>query len=1048
MRKLFTLLSAACCICVMFATEPMPVANAGFQKMLRRTASISSRKVSVHKATNEILSGSCGTNLTWSLDTSTGVLTITGSGAMTDFEDLYDASENWIGCSTPWYDYVTSITSVSLPSGLTTIGQNAFSDCTALTTISIPNGVTSIGGYAFYGCTALTSITLPNSITSIGEGAFYTSGINTPVYNNTVFAYLPTSYSGEYAVPNGITTIAGGAFADCTSLTAVEIPSSVTSIDAYAFIGSTNLQYILMSSAIPPTLGELALLLDWNNGNPIIVFVVVPCGSKDAYISESSWADYVNYIYDEMALYGYDINIMSSNKSQGTVEFTYDCDSIYMEATPKSDYIFWKWSDESQENPHSVALTSDTIIAYFTKIYSGTCGANLKWSLNTADSTLTITGTGAMRDYDYDVRSLKLPPWDSYLSKIKSVIISYGCTSIGNQAFINYSNLTSVTIPNSVTSIGNVAFYGCSNLNAVCISDIAAWCNINFSSYDANPLCYAHNIYLNNELVTDLVIPDSVTSIGSYAFRGCTSLTSIEIPNSVTSIGYAAFDGCRSLPVENNLRYADTYLVEAVDKTLPSYVIKEDTRWIGDDAFRNCLSLTSVTIPNSVTSIGNGAFSNCSLTSIDIPNSVTSIGYAAFRGCSSLTTIDIPNSVESIGHVAFSGCISLTSVTIPNSVRSIGHSAFEDCSSLTSVTIPNWITTIEDGAFSGCTGLISVTIPPYVTHIGSGAFKNCSSLTSVTIPKYVTSIGSSAFEGCRSLTSVTLNSDAIVRQNRSTDSNINHIFGSQVKEYILGNDITGIGTNAFYGCSNLETLSLGENISSYGNYAFAGCPALTSITNYRKTPAKLGTDAFAGVDYFNCTLYVLAGSVDMYKASGSDWKDFYYIKPIGTTETTVTEDKVTVSPADNTALFTWRMSEDASTYTLQITKDGVIFCTLSFDADGSLKGIAFAPGRGGQAHAPAATLTANGMQFTVTGLNAASKYAYRLAVTDTSDNLLVAYNGEFATTGYEGEVNEGGNPEGLDDVQSEVHSTKILRDGKILILRGDKIYTLQGQEVK
>ena len=923
MRKLFTLLSAVCCICVMFAAEPMPVANAGFQKMLRRTAAVASRKTSVHKATNEILSGSCGTNLTWSLDTSTGVLTITGSGAMTDFEDLYDDSGNWIGCSIPWYDYVTSITSVSLPSGLTTIGQIAFSDCTALTTISIPNGVTSIGGYAFYGCTALTSITLPNSITSIGEGAFYTSGINTPVYNNTVFAYLPASYSGEYALPNGITTIAGGAFADCTSLTAVEIPNSVTNIGAYAFSGSTNLRYILMSSAIPPTLGEGALHLAWYNGYPIIVYVVVPCGSKDAYISEPSWADYVNYIYDESVFY--DVNVISSNTSQGTVEFTNDCDSIYMQATPKANYVFYKWSDGSKENPRAIELTQDTsIIAYFSWGESGTCGDNLTWKYTAIDNTLTIEGSGAMKNevlLVYEGITWYNIPWAKHNLYINTVIL-----------------------PQDLTSIGSQAFYMCENL-------------------------------------TTVIMHDKVSTIGAMAFEGCSSLTSIDIPSSVTGIGKQAFYGCSSLPIIDNLRYAGSvYLVEAADKTLTSYEIKESTRWIERDAFSGCSNMAYIEIPESITNLKNGTFSYCrSLTSV-VMDSVKYIYDSVFYGCSSLQNVSIPNKLKYIGKDAFRGCNALTSVTIPNSV---------------------------------------------------------------------TSIGSSAFGGCRSLTSVTLNSDAIVRENRSTDSNINHIFGSQVKEYILGNDITGIGTNAFYGCSNLKTLSLGEDISSYGDNAFAGCSALTSITNYRKTPARLGTDAFKDVDYFNCTLHVLAGSVNMYKASGSDWKDFYYIKPIGTTETTVTEDKVTVSPADNTALFTWRMSEDASTYTLQITKDGVIFCTLSFDADGSLKGIAFVPGKDGQAHAPAATLTANGMQFTVTGLNAASKYAYRLAVADAQNNEIIAYSGEFATNGYEGEVNPGGNPEGIDEVPSDqVPNTKVLRNGQIYILRGDKTYTLQGQEVK
>ena len=204
----------------------------------------------------------------------------------------------------------------------------------------------------------------------------------------------------------------------------------------------------------------------------------------------------------------------------------------------------------------------------------------------------------------------------------------------------------------------------------------------------------------------------SVTNIGDYAFRICSSLTSVTIPNSVTSIGYGAFAYCSSLT---------------------SVTIGESVTSIGDDAFAYCTSLTSVTIPESVTSIGDQAFAYCSsLTSVTIPNSVTSIGSSAFYGCSSLTSVTIPNSVTSIGGWAFDGCSSLTSVTIPNSVTSIGDYAFNNCTSLTSVTIPNSVKSIGFLAFYNCSSLTSVTIGESVTSIGDYAFEECSSLTSIT----------------------------------------------------------------------------------------------------------------------------------------------------------------------------------------------------------------------------------------------------------------------------------------------------------------------------
>ena len=319
-------------------------------------------------------------------------------------------------------------------------------------------------------------------------------------------------------------------------------------------------------------------------------------------------------------------------------------------------------------------------------------------------------------------------------SSLTSVTIPHGVTSIGERAFYNCSSLTSVTIPDSVTSIGEWAFCDCSSLTSVTIPDsvtsigygafsgcskikvvnydgnIESWLGIDFADYGSNP-CDGSALYFKGELVTNAVIPDSITSIGDYAFLGCSSLTSVTIPDSVTNIGEWAFSGCSSLT---------------------SVTIPDSVTSIGDSAFYNCSSLTSVTIPDGVTSIEGSAFSGCSsLTSVTIPDSVTSIGESAFFDCSSLTSVTIPDSVTSIGSYAFCDCSSLTSVTIGNSVTSIEGSAFSGCSSLTSVTIPDSVTSIEGGAFSGCSSLTSVTIPDSVTGIGDWAFRLCSKLNDI-----------------------------------------------------------------------------------------------------------------------------------------------------------------------------------------------------------------------------------------------------------------------------------------------------------------------------
>ena len=368
--------------------------------------------------------------------------------------------------------------------------------------------------------------------------------------------------------------------------------------------------------------------------------------------------------------------------------------------------------------------------------------------------------------------------------------VTCSVTSIETYAFGYCSGLTSITIPNSVTSIREYAFWSCSGLKEVHINDIAAWCSIGFGNSYANPLYYAHNLYLNNELITELVIPDGVTSIEFGAFLSCSGLTSITIPNSVTSIG--------------------------------------------EYAFYDCDGLTSVTIGNCVTSIGNSVFNGCSgLTSIEIPNSVTSIGKWAFYQCSGLTSITIPNSVISIGEEAFLGCKGLTSVTIPNSVTSIGNYAFQDCSGLTSITIPNSVTSIGSFAFLGCTGLTSITIPNSVTSIGGKAFLGCTGLTSITIPNSVTSIGNYAFRYCSGLESIVVDPGNTKYDSRE---NCNAIIETESNTLLYGcnnsvipNSITSIGEDAFYSCSGLTSVIIGNSVTSIGNYAFYGCSGLESI---------------------------------------------------------------------------------------------------------------------------------------------------------------------------------------------------------------------------
>ena len=476
-------------------------------------------------------------------------------------------------------------------------------------------------------------------------------------------------------------------------------------------------------------------------------------------------------------------------------------------------------------------------------------------------------------------------------------VITYRVVGIGDAAFLGCTSLTSITIPNSVTNIGISAFYGCSSLLSISIPN-------NVTNID-------NNAFRGCTSLTSLTIPNSVMSIGDYAFYGCSGLTSITIPNRVTYIGEYTFKGCTSLT---------------------SVTIGESVSEIGKSAFESCTSLTSVVwnaihcvnfiipdapFPNSVTSFTFGekvehvpaylCYDMSVLASITIPNSVTSIGGGAFSGCSSLTSVTIPNSVTSIGTYAFQGCSSLSSVTIPNNVTSIEAGAFSGCSSLTSITIPNSVTSIGSSAFDGCSSLTSVAIPSSVTSIEKRTFRGCSSLTSVTIPNSITSIGESAFERCRSLTSVT-----------------------------IPESVRSIGNSAFYGCSSLTSITIPNSIRSIGDWAFRDCSSLTSI-EILNPYISIGFDAFRGCSALT-DIYVKCGDLNIAKQYWSDEFQVNMIKykPLPYTITTIVtngsvsvpqnscdETELTATPDYGYHFVQWSDGNTENPRPIELTKDTV-----------------------------------------------------------------------------------------------------------------------------
>ena len=846
----------------------------------------------------------------------------------------------------------SGLTSITIPNSVTSIGEDAFFNCSGLTSVTIPDGVTSIGEYAFYGCSGLETITMPNnlicigdaaffdcsslssitipeSVTSIGESAFYgCTGLtsisvdaNNLVYNsrencNAIIKYNELIVAcNNTIIPNGVTSIGDYAFAKCTEITSINIPKSVYRIGNFAFENCSGLTSIIIGSGVTyigydaffscsglesvsclaenvPTTGSSAFY----NVPQSTATLYVPKTSLDAYKTANQWKEFgqILPIEDGPTIIDFaDANVKQLCVANWDTNGDGELDEDEAAAVTSLGEVF----------KNNTTITSFDELQYFTG--------------------LTTIGYQAF----------------SSCSGLASIVIPEGVASIGRYAFRGCSDLTSINIPNSVTSIGMDAFYNCFSLTKAEFASIKRVCYISFEDHYANPLYYAHHLYIEGQEVNDLVIPNSVTSIRQCSFSGCSGLSSVTIPENVTSIGVGAFYGCTGLTMAefasieslcnisfgneaaNPLYYTHHLYIDGQEVT--NLVIPEGVTSIGWYAFNGCSGLTSVAIPNSVTTIGSLAFYGCSgltksefasieslcnisfhdgyanpllnahhffidgqeVNDLMIPNSVTSIGEWAFSGCSDLTSITIPNSVTSIEPSAFYGCSSLTSVAcLAEEVPSTGNNVFYNVPQSTAtlyvpagsvdaykaaaqwkefgqilpiedgptiidfadanvkqLCVANWdtngdgeldedeaaavtdlgsvfnnnkaitsfdelqyftgLTSIGNSAFENCSGLTSITIPNSVTRIGEDAFFNCSGLTSITIPNSVTSIGRYAFFNCSGLTSVT-----------------------------IPNSVTSIGNSAFEKCSGLTSVTIPNSVTSIGRSAFDGCSGLTSIS--------------------------------------------------------------------------------------------------------------------------------------------------------------------------------------------------------------------------
>ena len=648
---------------------------------------------------------------------SEGEYTVSGIGTCTDTEILIPTTYNdlpVVSVEASAFLNNTAITSVVLPDGITSIGENAFNGCESLTSVTFGKNsqLSSIGPGAFNYCYSLESITIPESVTNIGSDAFtYCYGLRSVTFGEN----------------SQLISIGDGAFNWCESLESITIPASVTSIGEWAFVECYRLVEVWNLSKLNITAGSE------DNGYVGYYAKRVETEPSESYVYTDENGYVIYYDGKVKALINY-----TGNETKLTIPD----DITEINCFALSDCY----------NITSVTFGENSQL---TSIGDGAFNWCESLESITIPDSVTSIGEGAF----------------CCCAKLTSITIPDGVKSIGNHAFAGCSALESITIPDSVLNIGDSAFAECTALESITIPGSVL--SIGYSAFEectalknitipGSVLSIGDNAFKECTALESAIISEGVKSIGDNAFYNCTNLVNVSLPDSLTSISFNTFYGCNLQTYDDgtasylgNSENHYLVLVSVISKEITSFTIDDKTKFIWSSAFSECRVLESIENTQNILYIGSHAFEHCNnLKTFSIPYGITTIEDGTFFCCTNMQTITIPETVTSIGQSAFEGCNNLKSISIPNSVTSIGQKAFYECKKLENIIIPDGVTFIRHYTFYGCESLEWVSLPESVYYIDQFAFKNCSSLKSIIIPSAVTKIDFAAFLYCDALTTV------------------------------------------------------------------------------------------------------------------------------------------------------------------------------------------------------------------------------------------------------------------------------------------------------